>query len=316
MIELDGNELLKSEQLFRMIFDNAPLGIVYFDPNGVILDCNRYFLEIMGSGRDSVIGFSMVDSALDESMRSAVHDVLGGKTGYSETDRISVTGNKLTPLRTMFNRVLSRTGEFVGVVGTFLLMENFSGGKATEEPDNYRKRLEILVAEKTSDLRKTNQLLQLETSERKRVNQAMEKANLHLQEIIDFLPDATFVIDRDGKVILWNRAIEEMTGVSKAEIRGKGNYAYAIPFYGKRRPLLVDMVMDAGTNCEPLYSFVERKGNTILAEAFVPELNGGLGAHLWGTASLLFDGEKNCNRGSAVHPGHFRPKKGRRGPAA
>ena len=60
------------------------------------------------------------------------------------------------------------------------------------------------------------------------------------QDIIEFLPDATFVVDADNKVIAWNRALEEMTGVSKAEMLGKGDLAYAIPFYGERRPILID----------------------------------------------------------------------------
>ncbi|TRZ68938.1 MAG: PAS domain-containing protein [Methanothrix sp.] len=38
--------------------------------------------------------------------------------------------------------------------------------------------------------------------------------------IVEFLPDATFVIDQDKKVIAWNRAMEEMTGVHKEEIIG------------------------------------------------------------------------------------------------
>ena len=38
-----------------------------------------------------------------------------------------------------------------------------------------------------------------------------------MADIIDFLPDATLVIDCDGRVIAWNRAIETMTGV-KAQI--------------------------------------------------------------------------------------------------
>ena len=56
-----------------------------------------------------------------------------------------------------------------------------------------------------------------------------EVANLtrrQLMDIIDFLPDATFVIDKNRKVIAWNRAIEEMTGVKKQDIIGKGDYAY------------------------------------------------------------------------------------------
>ena len=33
-----------------------------------------------------------------------------------------------------------------------------------------------------------------------------------LHDIIEFLPDPTFAIDRDGRVIAWNRAIEDLTG--------------------------------------------------------------------------------------------------------
>ncbi len=43
------------------------------------------------------------------------------------------------------------------------------------------------------------------------------------QEIIEFLPDATFVIDRDKRIIAWNQAIEAMTGRSKAELLGRGD---------------------------------------------------------------------------------------------
>ena len=59
-------------------------------------------------------------------------------------------------------------------------------------------------------------------------------------EIIDFLPDGTFVIDRYGVVVAWNRAMAQMTGVQAADIVGHGDYIYAVPFYGKPRPILID----------------------------------------------------------------------------
>ncbi len=43
-------------------------------------------------------------------------------------------------------------------------------------------------------------------------------------DIINLLPDATFVIDAAGKVIAWNHAIEEMTGASAREMLGKSDY--------------------------------------------------------------------------------------------
>ena len=35
--------------------------------------------------------------------------------------------------------------------------------------------------------------------------------------------------------------MEEMTGVLAEDMLGKGDYEYAIPFYGEKRPLLIDL---------------------------------------------------------------------------
>jgi PAS domain-containing protein len=61
--------------------------------------------------------------------------------------------------------------------------------------------------------------------------------------IIDFLPDATLVIDAHGTVTAWNHAMEEMTGVPASEMLGRGDHEYALPFYGHRRPILVGPVL-------------------------------------------------------------------------
>ena len=51
------------------------------------------------------------------------------------------------------------------------------------------------------------------------------------------------MIDREGRVIAWNRAIEEMTGIAAKDMLGKGDHEYAVPFYGERRPILIDLVL-------------------------------------------------------------------------
>ena len=80
-------------------------------------------------------------------------------------------------------------------------------------------------------------------TDRKRITDRLREAEQQLSDIINFLPDATFAIDREGIVIAWNHAIEEMTGVPAGDIIGKGNYEYAIPFYGEKRPILIDLVL-------------------------------------------------------------------------
>ena len=117
-------------------------------------------------------------------------------------------------------------------------------------------------------------------------------AHRQLIDIIDFFPDATFVIDINKKVIAWNRAIEEMTGIRKEDILGKGDYAYSIPFYGEPRPILIDLISSDDALAKQQYKYVERKGNKLYAEAFVPSLLGKC-AVLWSTASPLFDNYGN-----------------------
>ena len=121
----------------------------------------------------------------------------------------------------------------------------------------------------------------------------LQTSQRQLQNIIEFLPDATFAVDRKKRVIAWNRAIEEMSGVSKEDILGKGEYAYATPFYGKAKPVLIDLVGTGELNLEHRYDSIERIGNTVYGEVFVPTAWQGKGAYLWSTASPLFDENGN-----------------------
>ncbi|HZD44280.1 MAG TPA: PAS domain S-box protein, partial [Methanomicrobiales archaeon] len=127
----------------------------------------------------------------------------------------------------------------------------------------------------------------LDISERKAAEQKIIETTHRLQNIIEFLPDPTFIIDDEKKVIAWNRALEEMTGVKKEDIIGRSDYAYALPFYGTPRPILIDLVDATERELVSSYSNIHRVGDSLFAEAFVPELNGGRGAYLWGKASVL-----------------------------
>ncbi len=128
-----------------------------------------------------------------------------------------------------------------------------------------------------------------DVTERKLAEEEARAARQRLLDMIDFLPDATFVVDQNKKVIAWNRAIEEMTGVRKEQIIGKGDYAYAVPFYGERKPMLIDLL---GTE-EPAVRFkcenISNKGDTLYGERFFPAVFGGRGAYLWGKTSPLLD---------------------------
>ena len=131
-------------------------------------------------------------------------------------------------------------------------------------------------------------------TDRKLVQEALQEAHKRLDQIIEYLPDATFVIDADRKVIAWNKAIEKMTGISKEQMIGRGNYVYAMPFYGKQRPTLVDLVLLPDEDLEESrYDTIHRVADTIYGEAFAPKAYEGRGAYFSATASRLRDASGN-----------------------
>ncbi|MCX5846845.1 MAG: PAS domain S-box protein, partial [Deltaproteobacteria bacterium] len=129
----------------------------------------------------------------------------------------------------------------------------------------------------------------IDVTERKQAEEALRESERRLADIIDFLPDATLAIDREGKVIAWNRAIEEMTGVKASEMLGKGDYEYALPFYGVRRPILLDLVLKPDQKIEQsYYSILEKQKDILIVETWVPFLKWKT-AFLWAKATFLYD---------------------------
>ena len=108
--------------------------------------------------------------------------------------------------------------------------------------------------------------------------------------IIEFLPDATFVIDLEGKVIMWNSAMEMLTNIPAASILGKGDYEYALPFYKQRRPMLANLIFIAEAEIEKKYDTVQRVGDTLVVEIFIPDFKPGRAAVGHGQDPILMAG--------------------------
>ena len=159
---------------------------------------------------------------------------------------------------------------------------------AKKTPKFYRMNISVPVDGKKDE--DVVLILLEDLSERGQMEEAFVESEHRLAHIIDFLPDATLAIDCNGRVITWNRAAEEMTGVRAREIIGKGNYEYALPFYGYRRPLLLDQVLLASAEWEQSYSVLEKKDRSLRADNFCPAV-GESGAYLRSTAAPLLDAD-------------------------
>ncbi len=130
-------------------------------------------------------------------------------------------------------------------------------------------------------------------TERSEIESELRNSERRLTDIINFLPEGTFAIDLEGRLIAWNKAMEEMTGIKAKDVLGKGDYEYALPFYGERRPILANMAMQPSKEIAKNYPFIERDGENYLTEVYTPYFLREGGATVWAKACPLFDTDGN-----------------------
>ncbi len=247
-------QLRASEERFRSVFLTAAAGMAVMHPNGEIIQANPAFCRFIGYSEKELVGMTIADITHPDDRELTRENYRSLSAGEEESIHYE-------------KRYLTRDGRTVwGNASVACLLGH----------DNIPGYCIGLVQDITRSKQAEEDLL---------------AARLQLEEIIDFLPDATFVIDRDGRVVAWNRAIERMTGVPKEKMLCQGDFAYAVPFYGERRPMLLDLIESPDLVEEGYYDAIGNGGESL--EKYLPLLYGGTGAHVWATASQLLDREGN-----------------------
>jgi PAS domain S-box-containing protein len=108
--------LIRREEQFRLIFENSPAGICFYDQDGTILQVNDEFSFIIGASRERLVGLNMIRDLSNQEVVIQVKKSLEKKLGYYEGFYTSVTAGKTTFVRCFFNPVLGEKNEFIGGV--------------------------------------------------------------------------------------------------------------------------------------------------------------------------------------------------------
>jgi two-component system, sensor histidine kinase and response regulator len=240
--------LAASERKIHRILDTSKEGFWMIDNDAATVDVNLAMCGILGRPREQILGRRIFEFTDDENTRIFKAEMARRARGEADTYDIAFTRPDGTQVPCQVSATPLLDDRGVKI-GAFAMFTDIT--------------------------------------DRKRAEDALRESERRLASIIDLMPDALIIIDRYGRVVAWNKATEALTGVRAADILGKGDYEYALPFYGKRRPILIDLVQLSPKDLDQQYASIKCDGPVLIGEAYLPL--GGRGAYLQGRARILND---------------------------
>lgn len=257
--ELAGSEsrIRESEERYRNVVEGQTEFICRFLPDGTHVFVNEAYCRYFGLDRDSIIGTRFKpEIPLDDRRRLEEH-----LSSLSPDN----------PVGSLRHRIVMPDGSIHWLRWNDLAIFHDSGE----------------IIEYQSVGRDITEIVEME--------EALSQEHQQYFTLIRLLPDPVLAIDRNGVVVAWNQAMEELTGICAGEIIGKGDHAYAIPFYGERRPILIDLVVNQNESVlDRAYSVVLRENGTLAGETILSRIRGERKV-LWGKATALYDAHGDYN---------------------
>ncbi len=123
-------ELRESEEKYRQIFNKSPQGICHFNADGVVTACNENLAAILGAPKEKIVGINMLKTFTDQNQLKALKLALSGEIGHFQGDYRSVTGGKLSTMKTIYSPIISADGTITGGIA---IVEDITEKKKVEE---------------------------------------------------------------------------------------------------------------------------------------------------------------------------------------
>ncbi|MFA0823746.1 MAG: PAS domain-containing sensor histidine kinase [Methanomethylovorans sp.] len=131
---LNEKEMREAKDKYKMIFEKSPLGIIHFDSHGVITQCNKSFVDIVGVEEASIIGniigFDLLGTDANEEIKKCVTVVISGKPDNFSGSSFSFMGTRDTPIRASFVPVIT---EDEAIAGGICIVEDITESKKARE---------------------------------------------------------------------------------------------------------------------------------------------------------------------------------------
>ncbi len=95
----------KNEDQLRTIFENSPVGVLLFNTEGTIINCNIQAAAVLGSTREQIIGIEALKKIKNKDVADALQGALNGKASFYEGEYRSLSSQKLLVLNLAFSPV-------------------------------------------------------------------------------------------------------------------------------------------------------------------------------------------------------------------
>jgi PAS domain S-box-containing protein len=180
-----------SEQEYKRLFENVGCGVYISSKEGKFLDANEALLDMLGYERKEE--FLRIDIAKDLYLRPE------DRRKFQE---IIERDGKVIDYEVEFKR---KDGRAIPILHTAHVRHDQNGNIVGYEGIN------------------------VDQSQRKRMEKEIKEANDFLNNIIRSSPNAIIATDMKGDILLWNRAAEETLGYPADEVVGKMNIGKIYP---------------------------------------------------------------------------------------
>ncbi|MDD1764009.1 MAG: PAS domain S-box protein [Methanobacteriaceae archaeon] len=284
------------EAQLRLITQNIQDMVMQVDADGYIQYLSSSITNLLGYHHQDFMGqpvstfFDLVHPEEGDKMYSTLERVKSSTHSVREEFRCKNIEGDYQWLESLINPVLD---EYQEEKGYLLVIRDIDSRKKVEiQLTMHRENLEKMVEERTRELGEINLRLSQEIEERKNIYKSLLNNEKRLESIINGSPLPTFVLDNHHKVVYWNQALENFTGIKKEEVVGTTNQWHV--FYQKDRPCMADLLLDGDWN--GIFKWYSTKhmrselvDNVYCATGFFPGIKNG--RWLYMTAFPLLDSE-------------------------
>jgi len=122
------------------------------------------------------------------------------------------------------------TMTYRGNVATVLFFKDIAERREMQqELDKHRRHLEKMVAERTAELKETNEQLQHEITERKQIELVLRDSEKYFRSLIENLQEVIVVLNSDGSIRYESPSAQKVTKYSPKDRQGRSIFEFIHP---------------------------------------------------------------------------------------